>query len=69
MKYLILFVLFISLNSCSMLYYRIHKDANGLYVNYKGIRKPIIIDKKNRHFINDKGKRVNLGATKSSYKF
>ena len=45
----------------------VHKDGNGLYVNYKGSRKAVFKDKKNTYFFNDKGKRVNLGATKSAF--
>ncbi len=71
MKYFILFFLFFlffSLNGCTILYYHIHKDDNGLYINYKGNRKPILSDNKSRYFINDKGNRVNLGATKAAYR-
>lgn len=67
MKYLILILLLFTLNSCNILYYIVHKDGNGLYVNYKGSRKPVFKDKKNTYFFNDKGKRVNLGATKSAF--
>ena len=67
MKYLILIFLLFTLNSCNILYYIVHKDGNGLYVKYKGSRKPVFKYKKNTYFLNDKGKRVNLGATKSAF--